>query len=382
MAVALHWAIAILILGQIAGGFYMHNLPNSSPIKFDLYQLHKSFGLSILLLSLARLGWRIGHRPPALPQGMAGWEKFAARAVHWGFYGLMIGTPLIGLAMVSVSPTDIPTKYFGFIPVPHLPLAAGESAEDFFKEVHEIFAYAILTLLALHVGAALKHRVLDKDNVLQSMTPSRLGQWAGAGGILGLLLVGAVFYGFAPPLNASSEEPVAAQAQHGERNWTVDYEQSELTFVGEEKGRRLKGRFPDFQADILFFPDNLDASSVEVTVSTGSVTTGDEIVDSTITTNEWFDVKDHPKATFTSHAIRQTGEDAYEADGLLTIKDFEKPVTLVFTLEIDGDNAVAKGGADLIRTDFGLGADSSWLEEEEVQLGVRVEFKIHATRSE
>lgn len=382
VAVALHWAIAILILGQIAGGFYMHDLPNSSPIKFDLYQIHKSFGLSILMLSLARLGWRLGHRPPALPPAMPAWEKLAARSVHWGFYFLMIATPLIGWSIVSVSPTDIPTKYFGFIPVPHLPLAGGESAEDFFEEAHELFAYAILFLLALHVGAALKHLLFNKDRVFQSMALSRMGQWAGVSAVLGVLLVGAVIYGFSPPLNAAGPNARQAQASAGDSNWTVDYEQSSLTFIGEEKGRRFEGRFPDFQADILFFPDDLEASSVEVSVSTASATTGEQLRDSTMSGNEWFDVNDHPTATFTSGAIRRTGEDAYEADGVLTIKEFEKSITLPFTLEIDGDNAVAMGGVDLIRTDFGLGVADAWLDDEEVQPGVRVEFEISATRSD
>lgn len=382
VAVALHWAIALLILGQIAGGFYMHDLPNSSPIKFDLYQLHKSFGLSILLLSFARLGWRLGHRPPALPSAMPAWEKVAARAVHWGFYALMIATPLAGWAIVSVSPTDIPTKYFGFIPVPHLPLAGGENAEDFFGEVHEIFAYSILFLFALHVGAALKHRFFDKDGVFRSMALSRAGQWAGAGAIVGALVLGAVGYGLAPPLKAAGPNARQTQASAGDSNWTVDYAQSALKFIGEEKGNRFEGRFPDFQADILFFPDDLEASSVEIVVTTGTATTGDALRDTTMPGNEWFDSGDHPTATFMSSVIRQTGEGAYEADGVLAIKDFEKPITLPFALELDGDKAVARGGVGLIRTDFGLGTDAAWLEEEKVQLEVRVEFEITAERQD
>ncbi len=381
VAVVLHWAIAILILCQIAGGFYMHNLPNTSPLKFDLYQLHKSFGLSILVLSLVRLGWRLGHRPPALPSAMAAWEKLAARAAHWGFYVLMIAAPLVGWAIVSVSPTDIPTKYFGFIPIPHLPLARGESAEEFFEEVHELLAYGILGLLALHVGAALKHRFFNKDHVFQSMSPSRFAQWAGVGGVIGALMMGAALYGLAPPLNANSGA-AGVRAGAGETNWQVAYDQSTLKFIGEEKGRRFEGEFRNFHAEIIFFPDDLAASSIEVAVSTGSAATGDELRNTILPGEEWFDVKAHPEATFTSGSIRQTGDGAYEADGVLTIKGFEKDITLAFTLENDGDRAVAIGGADLIRTQFGLGTAASWLEEEEVQLGVRVEFEVHATRAD
>ncbi|VAW08545.1 hypothetical protein MNBD_ALPHA05-755, partial [hydrothermal vent metagenome] len=94
VAVALHWAIAVLILTQIASGLYMAGLPNSSSVKFDLYQLHKSFGLSILGLTLIRLGWRLAHKPPALPSFMPGWQKLIARLTHWAFYALMLITPL------------------------------------------------------------------------------------------------------------------------------------------------------------------------------------------------------------------------------------------------------------------------------------------------
>ncbi len=383
VAVALHWAIAVLILGQIAGGFYMHNLPNASPIKFDLYQLHKSFGLSILLLTVFRLGWRFTHRPPALPAAMPGWEKLAARAAHWGFYALLILTPLAGWAMVSVSPTEIPTKFFGFIPVPHLPffdgVADAKAAEDMMKERHELLAILILVLLALHVGAALKHRFWNKDQVLQSMTPSRVGQWAGVAGILATLGVGAVLYGFSPPLVTGSQTAPLSE-NSGTANWVVNYDASALTFIGEEKGRRFTGRFPEFQADILFFEDDLAASSVTVTVATAATTTGDELRDTNLPNREWFDTNNHPTARFSTTAIRRAGAGSYEADGILAIKDFEKAVTLSFTLEVDGDEAVAKGGADLIRTDFGLGSDESWLEEEQLQPGVRVEFEIYATQ--
>ncbi len=383
VAIVLHWAIAILILGQIAGGLYMHNLPNASVIKFDLYQLHKSFGLSILILSLVRFGWRLAHRPPAMPDSMAVWEKLAARTVHWGFYALIILTPLAGWAMVSVSPLDIPTKYFGFLPVPHLPLGQGEAAEDLFAEAHEYLAFAILFLLAIHVGAALKHHFWDNDHVFRAMAPARIGHWAGIAGIIGAMLMGAVIYGITPPINADhpARRSVSVVGENENGNWSVDYDASSLKFIGEEKGRRFEGGFSEFNAKILFYPDNLEASSIAVTVSTGSAETGDEIRDSTVPGNEWFDTKDHPTATFVSNSIRSTGSGEYEADGVLTIKEYEKPITLVFLLEFDENAVKATGGADLIRTDYGLGADDSWLDDEAVSLKVRVAFEIHATRA-
>ena len=202
VAAILHWTIAALIIGQIFGGMYMHGLPNSSPMKFDLYQLHKSFGLSVLALSLVRLGWRLTHKAPPLPAVMPGWQKLVARATHWAFYALMILTPLAGWAVVSVSPTDIPTKWFGLIPVPHLPFFAGvadrEAAEEIIAERHELLAQIILVLLVLHVLAALKHALVDKDGVFKSMIPERKRQWMGLGAIFAVLGAGVVFYYVSP----------------------------------------------------------------------------------------------------------------------------------------------------------------------------------------
>ncbi|MEQ1930842.1 MAG: cytochrome b [Parvularculaceae bacterium] len=175
VAIVLHWTIAVLIVGQIAGGLYMHELPRGSELKVELYQLHKSFGVVILLLSLLRLVWRLGHKPPPLPADMAGWEKFAARATHALFYVLMIGTPLLGWAVVSTASFNVPTVIFGIIELPHLPFFEGlenrKDLHELFEESHELAAKSIIGLLILHVGAALKHHLIDRDNVLAHMAP-------------------------------------------------------------------------------------------------------------------------------------------------------------------------------------------------------------------
>lgn len=450
VAVALHWAIAVLILGQIAGGLYMHDLPNTAPWKFHLYQIHKSVGLSILALTFLRLGWRLTHKVPALPDAMPGWQKLAARATHWGFYALLILTPLAGWAMVSVSPKEIPTIWFGLVDIPHLPFFEGVqdrgAVEDVFKERHMFLAFTALFLLALHAGAALKHGFIDRDGVLRSMAPAA-GAWVGIVALLAALGAGAVYSLntniFAAPARASAPvatdasgdvappaemsaaasdasptgnavgEPESEPAERGtepqpeaaepatkqtvktkpapaaapaarsdQPNWTVDADASRLRFIGEEDGARFEGEFADFTALIRFDENALDQSWVRVEVRTASGATGSELRDSSLPGGEWFDVKNHPTAQFVSNDFRHIGGDAYEAAGELTIKDVARPVTLAFTLAIDGDRAHAQGSADLVRTDFGLGADSYWLDEEKVALDVRVEFEIFATRSD
>lgn len=172
VAIFLHWLIAVLLMSQIAGGLYMVELDrDEAALRFQIYQLHKSFGATILVLTIIRLGWRLGHKPPSLPAAMPAWEKVAARASHWGFYVLLIVTPLLGWSYVSASPFQVPTLLFGQVPLPHLPFTPREDLAEFFEESHELAAKTTLVLLVLHVGAALKHQFIDRDEVLSHMLP-------------------------------------------------------------------------------------------------------------------------------------------------------------------------------------------------------------------
>ena len=88
----------------------MGNKP--TPQSFAVTQLHKSIGITILLLSLIRLGWRLTNPPPPEPPTLAPWERMLSQVVHWGFYFVMIAMPLTGWLMVSASKTAIPTVLF------------------------------------------------------------------------------------------------------------------------------------------------------------------------------------------------------------------------------------------------------------------------------
>lgn len=175
-AILLHWLIAILVVGQIAGGLYMVGIPkDQAALKFQIFQLHKSFGITILLLTIVRLLWRLGHKAPALPAAMPGWEKAAARGSHFLFYALLLVIPLLGWAYVSVAPLNVPTVLFGVIEWPHMPFFAGvadrKEVAEVFAESHEIAAKVAIGLLILHVAAALKHHFISGDNVLARMLP-------------------------------------------------------------------------------------------------------------------------------------------------------------------------------------------------------------------
>ncbi len=171
VAITLHWLIAALIIGQLIGGKVMMALDGSA-LKFELFQLHKSFGIIILLLSVARLIWRLTHKAPPLPDHMPSHERLAAKISHIGFYGLMIGIPMAGWAMVSAAPVTITTKIFKVIKWPDLPfIERSEGLHKFFENAHEMMSTLIIVLLIIHIGAALKHHFKDKDDVMTRMVP-------------------------------------------------------------------------------------------------------------------------------------------------------------------------------------------------------------------
>jgi len=177
VAIAFHWAIAAAILFMFWLGPYMVSLPETDPWQFPLFQLHKSIGLTILALSLARLVWRLINPLPALPSRMAHWERIAARAVHRLFYLLTIAVPLFGWATVSAAPLGVPSMWFGLFEWPHiwfladLPRAQKRVVEGPLEGAHGLLAFAMMALVALHVAAALKHHFKDRDNVLKHMFP-------------------------------------------------------------------------------------------------------------------------------------------------------------------------------------------------------------------
>lgn len=169
VSILLHWTIAALILTNVWFGWQMSEAKGLE--KFQLFQTHKSIGLTVLLLSLARLGWRIANPAPPLPAHMARWEKLLARATHVALYVLMIGVPMFGWATVSSSPLNIPTELWGVVPWPHLPLPHAKALSDQLGEVHETLVLATFGVLALHVAGALKHQFVDRDEVLWRMLP-------------------------------------------------------------------------------------------------------------------------------------------------------------------------------------------------------------------
>ena len=165
VAKGLHWLMAVLILGLLALGLYMHELP-LSPQKLTLYSWHKWAGVTVFLLVWVRLLWRVMHRPPALPASMAPLMRLAAHAGHGVLYLLMVAIPLSGWLMSSAK--GFQTVWFGVLPIPDL-VRRDKVLGDLLQEVHEALNVLLMLTLAGHVGAALWHHFVLKDDTLRRM---------------------------------------------------------------------------------------------------------------------------------------------------------------------------------------------------------------------
>lgn len=168
IAIALHWLLALAIVGAFIVGVYMSDLP-VSPQRLKLYNWHKWAGICILALSALRLLWRLTHRPPA-DVAMPEWQRRSAHAVHILLYLLFFAVPLAGWAYSSAA--GFPVVVFGVLPLPDFVAPSKELAEAI-KPLHKILAFTMAALVLAHVAAALKHHFVDGDGLLSRMRPGR-----------------------------------------------------------------------------------------------------------------------------------------------------------------------------------------------------------------
>ncbi|AVS75197.1 cytochrome b [Paracidovorax cattleyae] len=172
-AILLHWVLGLAIVAVFLLGLYMTGLA-FSPQRLKFYNWHKWAGVAILALSALRLLWRLTHRPPALPaavqSAMPAWQRAAHHGIHHLMYLLFFAVPLIGWAYSSAA--GFPIVFLGIVPLPSFVPASPELAEAI-KPWHQITAYALAVLVVLHVAAALKHQVIDRDGLIGRMLPGR-----------------------------------------------------------------------------------------------------------------------------------------------------------------------------------------------------------------
>lgn len=167
IAQALHWTVAALIVTQFVLALRADGLP-LGPAKIAVLAQHKSIGMTIFALAVLRLIWRLFNPAPALPATMPRWQRIAAHGSHVALYGLILITPLAGWLMSSAR--NFPVSWFGAFTFPDL-IKPDRARYEFFHEAHEIVAYTLAAIALLHIAAAVKHQVVDRDDVLRRMLP-------------------------------------------------------------------------------------------------------------------------------------------------------------------------------------------------------------------
>jgi cytochrome b561 len=167
-AIWFHWIIAVLIIFNLIVGIFHEGVPALRA----LMPAHKAIGITVLVLTIGRIGWRLAHRPPAFAENVVGWERAAAITVRRIFYALMLLMPLSGWIMVSASKHPRPLGWFGLFDVPLLPVshAAGSPAGT----THAVLGYLFAALALLHILGALRHQLILRDSVLGRMIPGLL----------------------------------------------------------------------------------------------------------------------------------------------------------------------------------------------------------------
>ena len=171
-AIALHWLMAWLVLAAYFIGLGMGELP-IGPERIQMVGWHKWLGVTIAYLWVLRVFWRASHQPPAQTAGTPRWQIGISHLVHLLLYILLIAIPLTGWLMSSAK--GFTTNYFGLFDLPNL-LDKDKALAHTLKEVHGFLANSLMALVVLHIAAAIKHQVIDKDNLMARMRMPRQGK--------------------------------------------------------------------------------------------------------------------------------------------------------------------------------------------------------------
>ncbi|GGD15746.1 cytochrome b/b6 domain-containing protein [Aureimonas glaciei] len=388
-AMILHWAIAAAMLFQLAVGFSMTRLDlYSDPVRFALFQWHKTVGLLVLSLTLARIAWRLFNTPPAHgPMPFA--ERALAGLVHFLLYALMLAVPLSGWLMVSASPTGIPTLLFlsELLPWPHLPVPASAAVAATAETAHVWLAYSTAGLIVLHVAGALKHSLVDRAPSLARMLPLGLLPRQSTALVAIPVAVAAlvVFLGGGLAVGRHGGEGAATQASvttapEGLSGWTIDKTASTLTYTARFSGKAIGGTVGNWNAAVTFDPENLAAASARIVVDSASVTIDDAFVRSNLPGPDGLDAKTHPEAIVDLTEFEKTAG-GFRGEGTMTIKGTALPISVPFTFDRQADGtAHVVGTASFDRMAYGLGAQND-ASGEWLALPIEVTFDLVARPS-
>lgn len=390
----IHWLTALLIFAAFPLGLIAHEMAE----KLDqvaaqdqaalvartatLFSVHKTLGVAVVFVSIFRIAWGLSQRRPGLIKGDHRPEALAAETVHYMLYSLLILVPVSGWVHHAATAGFAPILWpFGQgLPFIH----QSETLASVTTALHWIFAWSLAGVLALHIGGALKHHVIDRDATLRRMwrgdsavpSPRQPGHAAPmATATLLLALIAALGVSLTPtkPGATAGQAPTLAAAG-GE--WQVT--DGRLSIEVTQFGNQVEGSFADWVAEITYDPDAPagPAGQVIVQISVPSLTLGS--VTNQALGADFLAAEEHPTAIFDAQLIKQA-DGSHIAEGTLSLRDQQMPLSFPFELEIDAEGtAHASASFELDRRDYGVGANMP--DEKTVAFAVATSWELTAER--
>ena len=390
----LHWITAIAIIVLFALGWTMEPL-ELSPSKLKYYAWHKWLGLFVLVITLFRLPWRTKNAPPvstaSLPHIMTNFAKFG----HAAIYFALIALPLSGWLRSSTAGIEI--VIFEKFHVPSL-MEKNEEISAIFEIIHWGLGWLLLALIVGHILAIPLHHIRWGDRILPRLRGTHI--------YLALIAISLAlatgFYVKNQPMMAetsgevkqtiekrqSKEKPADVEFRKSE--WQLDHLNSKLKFTAFQKNAGTEGEFKSFSLNLQFDPNLPAEASVNVAIDMKSMTMFNDLADDALHSSIWFGTEQFPTASFRAKGFskNKNGDNLYEVNGRLTIRDVTKDIKLPIKITITKDKLDkqiqrlnATGEVDINRLDFGLGT-GEWESIDILQNKVTIAINISASLSE
>lgn len=381
-----HWLTALGIIALIPMGWLANQMPYDTSEELArkawLFSLHKTLGVAVFGVALARIAWALSQPKPGLLNGARKLESLAAETVHWLLYGSLVVVPLSGWIHHAATT--------GFAPIwwplgQNLPLVPkSENLAATFAGAHWVLTKVLALSLILHVAGAMKHHVIDKDATLRRMwfgptdapgTQRHKGHSKPAAialALWALALSGGAAFGVYAPHGSTPQAAALAQVQS---DWQV--QDGTLNITVTQLGSEVTGTFNDWTAAISF-DETLQtgkAGTVEVTIAIGSLSLG-SVTDQAMGP-DYFDTTEFPTASYVADIMAVA--DGYEAQGTLTIKGQSMPLTLPFDLSVVDGTASMRATSQLDRRTFGIGDNMA--DEASLKFAVGLSIALSATRA-
>lgn len=371
----------------------MHELPVSSAAeamhKSWFYSLHKTLGVTVLFLAVLRIGWTILQPHPKPLNGDRWMENLAAQTVHWILYGAIIAMPLSGWLHHSALEGFAPIWW----PLPQdLPLIPKDAElASVFGAAHFFIAILLGVSLVLHIGGALKHLVLDRDETLARMIPfhdveipanlpdPQHRRLPPLFAVLAFAIVGTAILASSYMSGSGGQRAmdVADAADVTASRWQVDMQKSRLDIQIIQSGSPVTGKFEQWRAIVDFDPNDLAAAQVSVEVDVASLNIG--AVSEQARSTDFLNATQFPVAKFVADKFVETGTGIYEASGSLDLAGHSRPIVLPFVLVIENGRAFVEGRVTLNRLDFDIGRQG-FSTDQMIGFGVDVIVTIEAEK--